>query len=183
LNFKCDKCGWHVPVSGGDKCSECARKEAMDFCSAVRRKQKPTHLTPLHEKVWAGIVEDGRKWRVSDKYIAPCGHPHVKDTQGKCIFCRFEQYAPVQPVTPLEQYVINLKQSVTELRKRADAAEAEVLSIEAGFYVPERVTTKSARQFAVERGEKWYQHDEPCKHCGVVSERYVANGRCRNCGK
>lgn len=155
----------------------------MDFFSAVSRKQKPTHLTPLHEKVWTAIVQNGRKWRISDKYIAPCGHPHVKDTQGKCIFCRFEKSTPAQTITPLQQYVLNLKQSAIQLRKRADDVEAEILSIKSGFYVPAPVASKSARQFAVEVGDKWYQHDEPCKHCGVVSERYVANGRCRNCGK
>lgn len=182
MNFKCDKCGWHVPVSGGDKCSECARKEAMDFCSAVRRKQKPTHLTPLHEKVWTGIVEDGRKWRVSDKYISPCGHPHVKDTQGKCIFCRFEEYSPMDTVTPLEQYKKNLRQSVIKLRETADSLEAEMRAIDFG-HVPDVIKMKSPRQFAIEKGDKWYQSTEPCKHCGILSERYVANGRCRNCGK
>ena len=39
----------------------------------------------------------------------------------------------------------------------------------------------SARAQAKAAGEKWYTPSEPCSKCGTLSQRYVANGRCRGC--
>lgn len=37
------------------------------------------------------------------------------------------------------------------------------------------------RQKAIEGGSQWYKAIKPCSKCGVVSEKHVANGRCKNC--
>ena len=39
----------------------------------------------------------------------------------------------------------------------------------------------SPRQIAKAAGARWYTPTEPCKTCGQLAERYVANGRCRGC--
>lgn len=170
-------------VEGTDICVDCATRSSVDFKTAVNTGKEPLFMPESYRDTWRKIVHGGAKWRVAKPYNKLCGHPSVRDTQGKCIICKAESNLAELKTTPLEQYLINLDQSVIELRKRANEAEAEALSIRAGFYIPTGVKTKSPRQFAIEMGEKWYAHNEPCRHCGMLSERYVANGRCRNCGK
>lgn len=181
--FKCDKCGWHVPVEGTQVCSLCARQEAEIFSNCVATKKPPTTLSPLHNLVWNKMVNEGRRWRVSSNYIKGCGHPYVKDTQGKCIFCRVESNEVNNLKMSKENIAENLRKSAELLRQKADEAISTALAIESGFYTPPQEAVLSKRQQAILRDDKWYDMEEPCKHCGVVSQKYVANGRCRNCGK
>lgn len=181
--FKCSKCNYHVPVEGTEKCSQCARLESMEFHRAVVTKNHPTNLSPLHHRVWTELVHHGKKWRINDRYTRGCGHPYVKDTQGKCVFCRIEAQQSDTGGLSNEQIADNLMESAAVLRKRADDLEVKAIYIRTGLYTPEKEDILTNRQKAVLAGAKWYEHDEPCKSCGKIGERYVANGRCRNCGK
>lgn len=166
-----------------DICLDCATRSAVDFKRAVSTKTEPSKLPASYRDIWREIVHGDRKWRVTGKYNPACGHPGVRDTQGKCIFCKNEKKQSELASTPVEQYVSNLRQAAKILRERARVIDAEITAIELFEQVPTRIQSKSPRQFALEQGDKWYQSDEPCKHCGALSERYVANGRCRSCGK
>lgn len=178
--FECGKCGYDVPVEGTDVCSECARRDAMYFHKCVKTKTSPENLSESHMNIWHEMVHNNKKWRINDRYTKGCGHPFVKDTQGRCIFCKIEK----QPV-PLtnEAIATNLMESAEILRQRASSMEAKAIAIRSGFYLFHQDDTITSRQKAVIAGNKWYIHDEPCKHCGKIGERYVANGRCKNCGK
>lgn len=166
-----------------DICLDCATRSAVDFKRAVATKNEPVKFPAIYRDVWREIVHGERKWRVTGKYNPACGHPGVRDTQGKCIFCKYEKQQAEMTSTPIEQYVSNLREAAKTLRNRADVVEGEIAAIELFGHVPANVQAKSPRQFAMGQGEKWYQADEPCKRCGALSERYVANGRCRSCGK
>lgn len=181
--FKCDKCNWHVSVEGTNVCSQCARYESSAFLNFVRSKKQPIGLTPLHEKVWDLMVNHGKTWRINDKYLKGCAHPFVKDTQGKCVFCRIE--AKQQEGNKLSKEVIaaNLRESAERMRRKADEAIASALAIESGFYTPPEGSHLTKRQQAIQRNEKWYDAEEPCKYCGLMDKKYVANSRCSNCGK
>lgn len=181
--FNCPKCNYHVPVEGTNVCSQCARLEAMEFNKCVSLKQFPDNLSPLHQRVWTDLVHHNKKWRVNNRYTRGCAHPYVKDTQGKCIFCRIEAQTKTAPEMCKETIADNLTESATVLRKRADELEVKALAIRSGFYTPQQEDTLTNRQKAIMTGQKWYEHDEPCKHCGKIGERYVANGRCRSCGR
>ena len=50
-----------------------------------------------------------------------------------------------------------------------------------GVPVVKKPVVQSARAQAIAAGEKWYTPSEPCSKCGTLSQRYVANGRCRGC--
>lgn len=177
-----ENCSCVKNVAESEICLDCATRSSVDFKNSITTRNEPVFLPETYREVWCKIVHGGATWRVARPYNKHCGHPNVRDTQGKCIVCKFERQNEKLTTTPLEQYKQNLAHSVIELRKRADQAEAELMAINFGF-IPTHVKTKSPRQFAIEMGEKWYQSDEPCRHCGALSERYVANGRCRSCGK
>jgi cytidyltransferase-like protein len=56
------------------------------------------------------------------------------------------------------------------------------MGIDVGRVTP-LIRVKSPRQQAIADGKRWYIPYEPCKHCNTIAERYVANGKCRNCGR
>lgn len=146
---------------------------------------------PQWQKVLDGLREKGRGWRRLHHFIKACGHPGVRDSGNRCVFClleRNEKREEEQKQTAERTRA----EYVTALCEQADAIErqahvkAEKLRKEADDVLWHRVPwppVGSPRQQAIAMGEKWYMPLEPCRYCNEAAERYVANGRCRNCGK
>ena len=175
----CDVCGDRVFNSLTGECATCSKKNAYAFRSAWRNG----HSTDdeMSNKVLQ-LLRSGKKWRVLKDRNKVCWHPGVKMTNGKCVFCSLmEKESESKPAdggidTAIETVTHEIEQlssylMVLQTYKALGAAT-----------VPERPQSKSPRQQAIAEGKKWYIPYEPCKHCNIVAQRYVANGKCRNCG-
>lgn len=157
-------------------CKLCALYDHHNF---VRSLKMGTQIqNPIHEPVIDAIL-GGKKWRIQKKPNTECGHPGVRNTGGKCVFC-------------LPQVVKQPHNSVQKLLENTQKEMARLTEYEATLKTylefgvteaPPMPTRPSPRAQAVSEGAKWYMPYNPCKHCGIIAERYVANGRCRNCGK
>ena len=157
----------------------------------------------FHEKITAGrsddIVESAvlkmmkkeKIWKFSPDYRPTCDHPPVINSRGKCAFC-----------TVIDNMNAKLQQKINETAYLLDGLKRQKMMHGMGVYMeqPDRpdilpllgVVTESAvsravfsgvsaRAQAKAAGEKWYTPSEPCSKCGTLSQRYVANGRCRGC--
>jgi len=101
-------------------------------------------------------------------------------TNGKCVFCLL-QGKQSQPEQGIDVTIASVEKEIGQLNdylmllNTYKALGAKV--------VPQRPNIKSPRQQAIAEGKRWYTPLKPCKHCHTLSERYVANGICRNCHK
>lgn len=172
-----------------DICTYCSVFDHHDFKRALSHDGKGR--TPLHQTV-LDALKSGKKWRVAKKPNSECGHPGVRDTRGRCVFCLTEerQNNPVwkqeiQHKLPsphvLSSALMHVRSHIEALKEYEATLEMYIAYGMDG--VPTAPARRSPRQIAVEKGSKWYLPFEPCKKCFVISERYVANGKCRNCGK
>ncbi len=146
---------------------------------------------PVWQKALDGLRQKGKGWRRLPNYIKSCGHPGVRDSGNRCVFCLIErdeerkQELEDRNIKSRADYVVALCEQAEQIEKQAKV-KADKLRKEADDILWNRLPwppVSSPRQQAIAMGEKWYTPLEPCRHCGEASERYVANGRCRNCGK
>ena len=172
--FKCEKCNCSTCHPLTKKCTYCSIMEHSKFIRLLSSGENdPNH------KEWNPFLEAIRNrttnWKVMTKPVKECGHPGVVDTARRCVFC-----VGVKPDT--REYVIaNYRKKVEQHRTQMEYYEALIAGIEAGFIQPEIHNIGSPRQRAIASGERWYQSEKPCTHCGVVGLKYVANGRCKSC--
>lgn len=146
---------------------------------------------PVWQKVLDGLKEKRRGWRRLPNYISTCGHPGVRDGGNRCVFCLVERDAAREEekqktvITTRAQHVEALcKQAeriLEEAQVKADELRQEAFKI--SMHMAPWPPEGTPRQQAIALGQKWYMPLEECKHCHQIAERYVANGRCRNCGK
>lgn len=146
---------------------------------------------PVWQRVLDGLKDKQRGWRRLDKAIKGCGHPGVRDAGNRCVFCLVErdmarvEQAQTNVTMSRAEHVAHLCTQADNIEKeakeKAEKLRNEAVAIMSGDapWPPLR----SSRQQAILKGEKWYMSDTACKHCGQHAERYVANGRCRSCGK
>lgn len=181
-------CTCTVKFKDTDTCDVCVKKDHHDFMKA--KNLNLPFRNALYEKVGEAL-KTGRNWRIQNNPNRECGHPGVRNTQGKCVFCITEkrmtgEWGAVksEPVNNLRNAIYQLNQNIAELTGKRDTLQNLLTLDMAGFPVGKvsSVTRPtSPRQRAIQEGKNWYMPYEPCKHCGVIAERYVANGRCRSC--
>lgn len=181
----CEKCGSTSFNSISGECANCSVFKHHDFVEAFRLGKSTDD--PLSNKILQ-LLREGKKWRVLQSRNKLCWHPGVKMTNGKCVFCSLQENDTqhVSQRDALSSILSDLDKNIEELKHRRETLQNLLTLSEAGFPVGDVSTmTKpsSPRQRAIQEGKKWYMPYETCKHCGVIAERYVANGRCRNCGQ
>lgn len=146
---------------------------------------------PVWQKALDGLRQKERGWRRLPNYIKSCGHPGVRDSGNRCVFCLIErdesraEQAEQRTQKTRAGYVSSLCEQADALEQQA-RVKADKMRKEADDILWGRLPwppVGSPRQQAIAMGEKWYMSPEPCRYCNQLSERYVANGRCRNCGK
>lgn len=146
---------------------------------------------PTWQKALDGLRQKERGWRRLPNYIKSCGHPGVRDSGNRCVFCLIERdesrakQAQQRTQKTRAEYVAALCEQADAIERQAHA-KAEKVRKEANDILWGRLPwppVGSPRQQAIVMGEKWYMPLDECRHCGEMSERYVANGRCKNCGK
>ncbi len=183
IHFK-ENCDCTVKFKNTEICSICANHDHHDF---VRAKNLSIPAkNELYQKVLDGL-KNGRQWRVQKKPNTECGHPGVRNTGGKCVFCMTEKRMnkPADPSTEAEairKNITMIEQNIGILNEELQTMHNALNLCEMGLPVGV-LKIKSPRQQAIADGKRWYMPYNPCKHCHVVAERYVANGKCRNCGK
>lgn len=180
----CEKCGSTTFNQISGECSNCSVFKHHDFVAALRTGG--TTNDELSNKVLQ-MIRDGRKWRVLQSRNSLCWHPGVKMTNGKCVFCSMQEkeVTPVSEMDMLNSALTELRKNITELQQKEETLQNLVKLAEMGFplgNVSTMLKPSSPRQRAIQEGKKWYMPYEPCTKCGIIAERYVANGRCRNCG-
>jgi len=168
---------------------EKAMSDQHNFGKLLTTTQKSDN--PVWQRVIDGLQQKERGWRRLPNFIKACGHPGVRDGGNRCVFCLVERDLHREELrektvirTRTDHVEAMLKQAdklVTDAQEKADALRREAVDISLGKLPwPPQV---SPRQQAIAMGEKWYMPLEVCRHCGEMSERYVANGRCKSCGK
>lgn len=121
---------------------------------------------------------DNEKRYVKQKsYIKKCGHPGVRHN-GACAFCEvIGRYQ--NDIQIAKKRVTHLREKAREMLKQAGDLQKRIEMNEMGLSTP--LHQSVTRQEALAAGLKWYTPNNPCKHCGTFSERYVANGKCKGC--
>lgn len=163
-------------------CTECAFFNHGDFI----RRGKP--VDEVHQIV-RDALNSGKKWRIQKRPNRECGHPGIRNTRGECVFCITQERItkPVWRSNPTPSTRPDTLQHALEHTRKQIAALQEyeaTLQTYITFGVseaPQPPQFESPRQIAVREGNKWYIPSEPCTRCHTLSERYVANGRCRGC--
>lgn len=85
---------------------------------------------------------------------------------------RLEQYS-----RDVELQIIGLQRELAENNIHVRALRADMTRVRHND-----VLAGDSRTHARSIGASWYHPDTPCKYCGGFGLRYVANGRCRDCG-
>lgn len=145
---------------------------------------------PLWQLVLDGLRQGDKGWKTVSKDGKHCRHPGVRDAGNRCVFCILEKKLESEKRQSMtseqakEDRIKTLREQADQMDNGAAMLRAEAFQIEIGLqpWPPEGLSTMS-RQQALQCGSKWYMPTKPCKHCGITAERYVANGRCRSCGK
>lgn len=180
MNKVCEVCGSIVFNSLTGECASCSKKNAYDFRTAWRNGTDTND--ELSNKVLK-LLRSGKKWRVLKDRNKTCWHPGVKMTNGKCVFCSLlEKESESTPRdSGIDATIDTVTREIEQLNSYLMVLQMyKALGAET---VPERPQTVSPRQQAIADGKRWYIPYEPCKHCNTIAERYVANGKCRNCGR
>lgn len=131
------------------------------------------------------LMKNRKKWKFSPTYVNTCGHPSVINTRGECAFCTVQSDVDRR-----------LAEEIDKTEKHLDALRRQKTMHDIGVYMVQEghadllytmgVTTSPGsevrpRQAAIAAGERWYTPDTPCRHCGTLAPRYVANGMCKGC--
>lgn len=89
-------------------------------------------------------------------------------------------------IAQLEQRTCDATLEIQELQREIDGNVVKVRSLYRDLVGRSMVGTAPAagisRAHARSIGASWYHPATPCKYCGGYGLRYVANGRCRDCG-
>lgn len=186
-----DNCHGDTKFKHTEICSICVLHDHYDFKKALTLDLPARN--DLYQKVLDGL-KSGRTWRVQGKPNHECGHPGVRNTQGKCVFCiteakmKVDWSKPVKSFTEapgeseaLRQNIATIKALIADLNAQLETMTNALTLSQMGLTTG-IIKIKSPRQQAIAEGKKWYIPYEPCKHCHIIAERYVANGKCRNCG-
>ena len=170
-------------------CTECAHYNHYDFVQ--HRKNGTDSPNPTEQKVLTMLRDDTlKRFRIGTKRHKLCGHPGV--WQGtKCAICAEIKRSASgdnssQQLNILKASIEELDKNIIELQQQRETLQNLLKLAEMGFPlgdVSSVVKQPSPRQRAIQEGRKWYMPYDPCMKCGVMAERYVANGRCRNCGQ
>lgn len=176
-----------------DICTECSHHNHYAFTQHA--KNGTDSLDEDEQKLLVRLrTEPNCKLRVGLKRHSGCGHVGV--WQGSaCAICaqkrrdrRIDDKAKtdVGYIESVRQQLSQVKENIDALKKQEEMLQNIITLTEMGIDVG-RVTplirVKSPRQQAIADGKRWYIPYEPCKHCNTIAERYVANGKCRNCGR
>lgn len=174
-------------------CTLCARYNHEDF---VRHFENRTNSDDEHEQ-W--LLEQlwnnpNNGLRIGTKRMSKCGHPGVY-RGSKCAICsKISKDAKVSQalqkstnhVDTMRLTLGQLNATIEEMNRQRkmleQAIELAEMGLNTGNITLTTIKMKTPRQIAIDNGNKWYIPYEPCKNCNKISERYVANGRCRNCG-
>lgn len=164
------------------------RPDENNFNFKMLLKNDQNSENPIWQQVLDGLREGNRGWKRVSHDIKGCRHPGVKDAGNRCIFCVLEQKSQrdeMQEITSeraKETYIENLLKQATDMENKVALMRLEAFQLRGGGGVwPPAGVSLISRKKAVELGLKWYMPVTPCKDCGTLAERYVANGRCRNC--
>lgn len=170
-------------------CTLCARHNHEDF---IRHLRNGTNSNDQDEQ-W--LLEQMRNkpdhgYRKGKERVSKCGHPGIY-RGNKCALCLKissdkREKKGVSVIDSMKVSLVQLEQTINEMNSQCDTLRKAIQLSEMGLNVGNIpltiVKVKTPRQVAIESGQKWYIPYEPCKNCNKISERYVANGRCRNCG-
>lgn len=177
---ECPKCGSTVFNKISGECAACSHHRHNDLVRALR--DGTTTGYGYIDEVLA-LLRGGKKWRVLKGRDKLCWHPGVQMTNGKCVFCALADKSPAITVDENinQKRLANLNEELAVLTQYKALLETAVaLGVDVPQEMPKRGKTRQEAKCA---GEKWYIPDSRCKVCGSIGERYVDNGRCRNCGK
>ena len=133
------------------------------------------------------MMKRGTTWKFSPTFQPKCGHPPVINKRGQCAFC-----------TVMSNLDLKLQQKISETEYLLEGLRRQKAMHDVGVYMEQSdrpgilatlgVITGgalpgkcSARAKAIAAGERWYTPDTPCRHCGTLAPRYVANGMCKGC--
>ncbi|UTC25992.1 hypothetical protein [Phage vB_KsaM-C1] len=174
-------------------CTECAWHNHYDLVQHYKNGTDSTD--PVEQKLLTRIrTEPHCRLRIGTKRHTMCGHAGI--WQGStCAVCaeikraakqKRDEPESQQQLNVLKSAVAELDKNITDLQQQRETLQNLVKLAEMGFPlgdVSSVVKQPSPRQRAIQEGKKWYMPYDPCMKCGVMAERYVANGRCRNCGQ
>lgn len=173
----CEICGGSIFNEKSGECADCSIHNQYNFLKAWNTGSTTGH--ELSDRVLEAI-RNGKKWVIQKKRNQVCWHPGVKMTNGKCVFCALSS-GGAGKLTGIDLAIRNTRNDIEKMQSHL--AVLETYKALGAHAVPERPEIKSPRQQAIAEGRKWYIPYTPCKHCHRTAERYVANGKCRNCGK
>lgn len=190
LKENCD-CKTFHEVTG--LCTLCARYNHEDF---VRHFRNGTNPDDEHEQWLLDQLRNNPSHglRIGTQRMAKCGHPGVYRGTTCAICHKIRKDARVvktlrQSVNHVDTMRLTLEQlnlTINEIERQRETLKQAIQLAEMGLNIGNVTLTtikmKTPRQIAIENGDRWYLPYEKCSKCGVLSERYVANGRCRNCG-
>lgn len=170
-------------------CTECAWHNHYAFIQ--HHKNGTESSNPTEQKVLLRLKsESDSPLRIGTKRHKLCGHPGI--WQGtKCAICAEIKRSQSginsgRQVDVLKSAIVEMGKNITEMEQKKETLQNLLKLAEMGMPVGEvsaYLKGDSPRQRAIQEGKKWYMPYDPCKHCGVIAERYVPNGRCRNCGQ
>lgn len=174
-----------------DICTECSHHNHYAFI--LHTKNGTNSSDETEQKVLHRLRTDPSvKFRIGSKRHSSCGHPGI--WQGStCAICaqkrRDERAQTVKKSVSAAEYESEaLRQNIDTVKGLIADLNAQLETMTNALTLSQMGLTtgvikiKSPRQQAIAEGKKWYMPYEPCKHCHIVAERYVANGKCRNCG-
>ena len=162
-----NSCNFKISHEITDICKQCSLFDHHDFIRSFKFDEPVKN--PIHHPILEAL-RGGKKWRVQSKPNSECGHPGVRNTQGKCVFCL---------VKTERGKVSGIDDEITRVKEHLKLLETCKL-----YGVTSVPIMPGARQAAIQSGHKWYWSDKACNHCGSTDRMvYVANGRCAECGK
>lgn len=177
---QCPKCGSTVFNKISGECAACSLHRHNDL---VRALKDDTTTGYDHIDEVLSLLRSGKKWRVLKGRNKLCWHPGVQMTNGKCVFCALSD----KPDVSVSDENINQKRLANLIEELGVLTQYKALletAVALGVDIPQEMPKRGkTRQEAKIAGDKWYIPDSRCKVCGSIGERYVDNGRCRNCGK
>ena len=177
---QCQNCGSNVFNEISGECATCSHHRHSDLVRAL--KNNTTTGYDHIDKVLS-LIRGGKKWRVLKSRNKHCWHPGVQMTNGKCVFCSLGN----KPDLKVNDETINQKRLTNLIDDLSVFTQYKALletAITLGVDVPQDMPKRGkTRQEALRDGDKWYMPDTRCKHCGSIGDRYLANGKCKQCGE
>lgn len=134
------------------KCLQCSM--ARDAVKAARERERDDVRT---ERVRADNAERERVQKLRDE---------IGQVEQEC--------------RDIELRIADLQRELTGRKVRLGALRSEIARGAAAKR--DDTLAGSSRKHAMAIGATWYHPSTPCKYCGGFGLRYVANGRCKDCG-